>query len=155
HPLRELPEWTLNIKDYVGRDIGDNMHIESLLRQLSALQARKWLTKVDPKEDLEKFGLKTPAVTVTLTVKKVVTKETLATLWGLGAMETTPFAMAAVAYLGREKDKGETVTFKFGKEVKEREKGRDGTEREETYVYAQRSGADFLFLVSQRIVKAL
>src|SRR5262249_14685667 len=74
HPLRELPEWTLNIKDYVGRDIGDNMRIELLLRQLSSLQAQKWLTKVDPKEDLDKFGLKTPAVTVTLTVKKVVTK---------------------------------------------------------------------------------
>src|SRR5262249_11484826 len=37
----------------------------------------------------------------------------------------------------------------------EKEKGRDGVEREETFVYAQRTGTDYLFLVPVAVVKEL
>lgn len=152
NPFDDSPtDWFLQKqKDLAGTNIADANQVRIVLGTLTGLQAHKWLLKVDPKEDLEKYGLKTPVVTATL-VKKTLQPRAVATLVGMAAPGTGSLQMAAALHRTRvldkdDVDKGETIVFKFGKETKEDDK---------TYVYAQHSGSDLLFLVSPEVVRTL
>jgi hypothetical protein len=158
NPAEKEPEWLLlNAKDFSGRNVGDSSRVNQVAETLTSLEAEKWLLKVDPKEDLDKYGLKTPALTATLVTKKAYRPAPTAAAIGLAASRMPNLATAPlVVWAGKLADKGETVTFFFGKEMKEKEKVKGSDkEIERTYVYAKHSGSDLLFLVTPDVVKRL
>lgn len=146
--------WLLkDIKDYAGKNFADTPQMNTILSLVGNLRAQKWVDKLDPKADLDKYGLAKPDVTVTVNVgKDQFTPSAIAGIVGLFATGTADGAVVGIAALqaASDKDKGDTVTFKFGSEVKEKEK-----DKETTVVYATRSGTDLLFQVSPAVVKVL
>lgn len=146
--------WLLkDLKDYAGKNFADAPQMNTVLSMLGNLRVQKWLEKIGPKDDLDKYGLAKPDVTVTVNLgKDQLTPANISAIVGLFATGTADGAIVGVAALqaASEKDKGDTVAFKFGKEVKEKEK-----DKETTLVYATRSGTDLLFQVSPNIVKLL
>jgi Domain of unknown function (DUF4340) len=67
------PKWILKEpKDLPGRTTADAGAVHEILDQLATLSAKKWIAKIDPKDqkELAKYGLDRPAVTVTVTIKK-------------------------------------------------------------------------------------
>ena len=53
-----------------GKNPTDSAITGNVIKLLSALSAKKWLHKLDPKEDLDKYGLKNPTVEITLLIRK-------------------------------------------------------------------------------------
>jgi len=140
-------------KDYAGKSFADAPQMNMVLSMLGNLRAQKWVEKIGPKDDLDKYGLAKPDVTVTVSLgKDQLTPANISTIVGLFATGTADGAIVGVAALraASEKDKGDAVTFKFGKEIKEKEK-----DKETTLVYATRSGTDLVFQVSPAVVKLL
>jgi hypothetical protein len=57
-------------KDLPGKDVADANAVREVLGVLSRLAAKRWVKKVASKDELGEFGLKSPQVTVTVTLKK-------------------------------------------------------------------------------------
>jgi hypothetical protein len=146
----QAERWLLkDRKDYAGRNFADTPQVTAILQNLGNLHVQKWISKLDPKEDLDKFGLKKPAITVTV----MVTKDKLpaAAVASMMALAGPPVpgrpVLAAVSLLaGKAADKGEAVVFKFGKETKE---------KDTPAVYALRSEVHYLFQVAPDLLKTL
>jgi hypothetical protein len=136
-------------REKTGFKPANSEQVEALLiRSFAHLRAEKWLKKIDANE-LEKTGLDKPELTVTLTVKKYPLASSAAvSLMGMLASADRPFLVlaAADALTWRERDKGETITFKFGKET-------DLDKKKLTY--AERTGADMPFMIEPRLVKTV
>ena len=82
-------------KEPPGKNPTDPAMTSQLVGSLAGLSVQKWLHKMDPKEDLDKYGLKKPALEVTLLVRK---DRPAATASLVGLLATTS-GMAA-AFLG-------------------------------------------------------
>ena len=129
------------------KPFADAAKTESIARGMGGLQVKKWLEKLDPKADLDKFGLKTPTATVTLTLKKnILTPSAAVLMLGTAATpEQRALLMVSAAASGRQADKGETSVIRFGKET-DQDKDKPGT-------FAQLDGKDLLFLVPNELVQ--
>ncbi|MCI0379628.1 MAG: DUF4340 domain-containing protein [Gemmataceae bacterium] len=125
----------------------DLFKTQMLINQVTLLDAKRWVKKTDAKEDLEKYGLKSPALTVTLWVKKSMPASSAAAALGLLSTPSPwrPFLVHASVVANMETAKGEPVTFKLGKEA-EHDKGA---------LFAQRSDHDMLFLIPESMAKFL
>ncbi len=135
-------------KEPVGKSPTDPAITGKVINLLSNLTAKKWLHKLDPKEDLEKYGLKKPSVEVTLVIRKD-RPAGLASLLGLLATPS-PWAgfMAETALLAnRHAGSAETINLKIGKETED--------DKDKPAVYAQRSDKDMLFLLPGDLAHAL
>lgn len=153
-----------------GVKLAETKHVFDLRKHVMNLKAKKWIKKLDDNEDLGKYGLKTPAVTMTLRVEK--NAEDMASMTGAfaGVMNPTPLA-AICAAMARHQHTGatETVVIQFGSEAveekepeKEKEKDKDknkekSKEKEKTKLgtYAKHSGSKMLFTVPSDVVKFL
>jgi hypothetical protein len=115
---------------------------------LAQLPVKKWVKKLDDKEDLDKFGLKNPVVIVTVSFKKTPLS-TNAIVNLMGTVSTEPMLLAALAGLAahQQADKGEDVTFEFGKDTDD-DKDKPGT-------FGKQSKSKLLFLVEPHLVKTL
>ncbi|MCI0639128.1 MAG: DUF4340 domain-containing protein [Gemmataceae bacterium] len=125
----------------------DTFKTQMLINQLTLLDAKRWVKKADAKEDLDKYGLGSPALTVTFWVKKSMPASSAAAALGLLSTPSPwrPFLVHASVVANRETAKGEPITFKLGKEA-DYEKGA---------LFAQRSDHDMLFLVPDNMAKSL
>ncbi len=136
----------------------DNNNVDRIVGLLGQLNAVKWIKTLEDKDDLEKYGLKNPAMVATFTVKKhavaggsiTVDKKsvTASPAAGIVGLSITDFPMslfaASFALAAHERDEGETVTIEFGKE-NEADKDKP--------IYARHSGSKLLFVVETSRVK--
>lgn len=130
-------------KDKADQNLADVQKSDMLFRLTGGLHARKWHKRLDPKDDLDAYGLKSP--TLTVTVKKLrVAPAAAATTLALVSLPVEARPIAAVSALAAlYGDKGETVVIQFGKETADKD------------VYAKHSGSELLFAVSTDLVKML
>jgi hypothetical protein len=129
-----------------GAKLANNQMVPAIVNTLAQLPVKKWVKKLDDKEDLDKYGLKNPVLTVAVSYKKTpLTMNAIASL--MGEVCTEPTLLAALTGLAahQQADKGETVTFEFGKET-DNEKDKPG-------VFGKQSKSKLLFLVEPHIVK--
>jgi hypothetical protein len=113
------PEWLLvEPKDLPGRDAADASQVAQVLTTLANLKVEKWVRRVDPKQP------------------KSIPAE-----YGL-----EPPALTATVTLKKDKDKTETIVYKFGKE---------GGDEKAKGVYALQSRKDIVFLAQPTAVKVL
>jgi hypothetical protein len=112
------------------------------------LATKKIVKKVDEKEDLDKFGLKTPTMLVNVTLTKRNEPVPPAVVGRIMGMLATfaPLEVVADAFAQMEGVQ-ETITIEFGNEPTD--------EKDKPGVYARHSGAKFVYLVDPRLVKAL
>ncbi len=132
------------------QDPADAGKTTTMIQNLLGLQAKKWLKKIAAGEDLDKYGLKTPALRVALNLKKDRLQPAgTASLLGLLAApgDLRFLGASATVAANQQADKGETVVLKLGKET-DQDKDKPG-------VFAQRSDKDLLFLVPADLVKYL
>ncbi len=131
-----------------GKDPTDAANTAQLVKNLSALSAKKWLRCIDPKEDLDKFGLKKPALEVTLMVRKNQ-PQAMAILAGMLAAPSewrgiqaglTAIAMSVAGPVDK-------IVLKIGKDTED--------DKDKPAVYALRSDKDFLFLLPADLVRTL
>jgi hypothetical protein len=144
----QASRWLLkDRKDYAGKNFADTTQVTTLLQSLGHLNVQKWLKKLDAKEDLDKYGLAKPELTITVHVRSAkLSAQAVADLFvgGQAAPLLRPFVTAGVIF-GAQSGKGEPITFKFGKTSPEKEGGG---------VYSTRTGTDYLFEVSPSVVKS-
>jgi hypothetical protein len=140
--------WLLKLdKASAGQNFADTPQVERVIDILGSLHVRKWVKKIDPKDDLDKYGLKSPAITLRFTLRRFPPGAIANGLGMLGSLAPTgPLLMAAALQLDQS-DKGETVVFQFGKETAE--------EKDKPGLYVSRSGVDYLFLVNPELAKML
>jgi hypothetical protein len=132
--------------DPYGHKPADPIKVGMLLKNLTNLQAKKWVKKDDP----QAYGLKDPQVIVTLFTKPEdrVKPAGAASLVGMLGSRPGPALLPALGTLlaNRQADRGDEVTIKFGKEVEQ---------DKEKLVYVQHSGSDLPFLVPADLVKSI
>ena len=122
----------------------DEKKVRALLEPFAALPVERWVKKLDPKEDLDAYGLKTPTLTIALVERKdVLSPQSIGSVLVQlgGILGTRGLSALGVAYASHQA--GEKGTITIGKIAKE-EAG--------TY-YARHSGTDRLALVSEKFVK--
>ncbi len=142
------------VKDPLEKPSGlkpaDGKLVANLIGVLSQLHAKKWIKKLDDKEDLGQYGLKDPGVIVTVKLKKHATGA--GTLLGALASDASVLAALGSIVSHYQSDKGsELVTIEFGKEAfEDKEKGK---EKEKLGVYARQSKSDLLFVLPNDLVK--
>jgi hypothetical protein len=131
-----------------GKSPSDTTKAGQVVNSLLALQAKKWLHKIDPKEDLGIYGLQKPALEVTLRVHKE-RPAGAASIVGLLATpsELRGLLSGAGALANRLVGPGESIVLKVGKDATE--------EKDKPAVYAQRSDEAMLFLLPPDFVKTL
>ncbi len=154
-----------------GRKLAEGRTAASAFHYLgSNFAAQKYVKKLDDKDDLDKYGLKNPAIVATLKITKQPEDiaSTLATL-GLGMDPAMLSAICGLAARHQHDKATELVTIAFGKEApeepKEKEKEKDKEkdvkgfakekEKEKPGTYAKHSGTPYLFLVRTKDVKDL
>jgi Domain of unknown function (DUF4340) len=128
------------------QNLADVDRTAQLFRILGGLQAKKWLKPLDAKANLDDYGLKTPALSATVVLKKqrITPAGAASALAMLSApVEARAFAAAGALAANLQAEKGETVTIQFGKETADKD------------VYAKHSGSDLLFAVPADLVKML
>lgn len=127
----------------------DTTAAQSLLARLTALPALEWVEPIGAKTDLDKLGLKQPAVAVTLVNKSNVAPAAVASALGMIASAAAPpwSTAPAAALAGQAADKGALTTIWFGKEI---ERGKEGPA-----IYARHSGINDVFLASPDVVKLI
>jgi hypothetical protein len=131
-----------------GKNPTDPATTGKFVALLSNLSAKKWLHKIDPKEDLDKYGLKKPSQEITL----VIRKDSAAGVASFVGLLATPSRYAGlmgdVALLAnRHAGPAEKIELKIGKESDD--------DKDKPDVYAQRSDKDLLFLLPADLVRAL
>ncbi|MEI7684028.1 MAG: DUF4340 domain-containing protein [Planctomycetota bacterium] len=111
------------LKDAAGEIPADARKTEDLVRAFSALPVRRWVRKLDAKDDLAPLGLKSPDVTLTLTLKnsQIGADAISIALGQLGSIMTGPSLAALAAAWSNWQLGGEKVVVKFGKEPTESE----------------------------------
>lgn len=132
--------------DKADQNLADFIKTDQLFRALGSLTAKKWIKRIDAKEDLDKYGLQKPALTATVTIKKnQITPAGAASALAILSVPAEARLFAAVGALAAnlQADKGETVVVQFGKDAGDKE------------VYAKHSGSDLLFAVPADLVKAI
>ncbi len=130
-------------KDKADQNLADVQRSTMVFNLMGGLTAKKWHKRLDAKDDLDAYGLKTP--TLSVTVKKLrVTPAAAATALALLSLpaEARPLA-AASAFAALYGDQGETIVIQFGKETTDKD------------TYAKHSGSDLLFAVPSDLVKML
>ena len=133
--------------DPTGFKVADSKMATMVASEFARLPIKKWLKKLDDKEDLAKYGLKPAVITATITAKKTSPKALAGVIAALANPEYTLLAVASGAILQREADKGETVTIELGKESDQ--------EKEKGGAFARHSGSKLFFLVDSNFVKAV
>lgn len=124
-----------------GLRLADAGRVDSLLQAIDKLQAKKWITWLGGKTDLDRYGLKSSDLEVTLLARRDRISS-----WGAASMiaelgaagEPAVLAALATAAVPRR----ETTTVRFGKE---NEKTHD--------VYATHTGRDAVFTTGVDVVK--
>jgi Domain of unknown function (DUF4340) len=132
--------------DPTGFKMADSRMATGIASEFARLPIKKWLKKLDDKEDFTKYGLKPAAVVASITVKR--TPQAAAGL--LGALAGPDYSVVAAtvgALIQREADKGETTTIELGKDSEE--------EKQKGLAYAKHSGSKLFFLVDSGFVKAV
>jgi hypothetical protein len=144
------PPWILKEpKDLPNRPGADTSAVDQVLDALATLSAKKWVKKVDSKDqkELAKYGLDAPAVTVTVTTKKPG-EEKKPPEEKKDAQDKKP---ADAKKPNEDKkpaqDKGQAHVYKFGKETK--------AAGDKAGVYAMQGDSDLVFLVDPDVVKTL
>jgi hypothetical protein len=134
-------------KDYAGKNFADTAHVTAILQSLGHLNVQKWVKKLDAKEDVDKYGLAKPEMTITAYVRgDKLSAKAVADMISNGPTVPLlrPFVAASMMF-AESAGKGEPITFKFGKTSPEKEGGG---------VYALRTGVDYLFEVPPAVVKS-
>ncbi len=127
-----------------GAKLADLKNSSMLTATVAELRVKKWLRMIDEKDDLDKYGLKTPSVVITAVLKKPATDTGAGSLIGL--LQQHSAFVAAAGVLGNwYADKGDSVTIEFGKETTE--------EKDKPGVFARHSKSKKLFLVGTGEVK--
>lgn len=145
HTSEGTPVWY--VKDPLeptGLKLAESKLVSQIVARLAQMNARKWVKKLDEKEDLEKFGLKNPTITVSVRAKKH--PEAAATLLGMLA---GPSQLAGLGSVVGHPQAVAPEVFEFGSEATDdKEKGKDklGT-------YARYSGSKMLFIVPTDLPK--
>lgn len=132
--------------DKADQNLADTLKTDFFFRSLGSLTAKKWVKRLDAKDDLEKYGLKAPALTATVNVKKnQITPAGAASALGILSVPAEARLFAAVNALAAnlQADKGETIVVQFGKDAGDKE------------VYAKHSGSDLLFTAPAELLKML
>ena len=131
-----------------GKNPTDAAKAGSMVSSLSGLSAKKWLHKLDAKEDLDKYGLKKPSLEVTLRVRKNQPSG-MASLVGMLAspLEWRGLLGEAAILANRFASPGELIVLKIGKETND--------DKDKPGVYALRSDKDMLFLLPIEMVRTL
>ncbi|MCI0684416.1 MAG: DUF4340 domain-containing protein [Gemmataceae bacterium] len=132
--------------DQADHNLADVLRTDHLFRALGSLTAKKWVKRLDAKEDLEKYGLKAPVLTATVNVKKqqLTPAGAASALAMLGLPgEARLFAAVNAVVANMQASKGETIVVQFGAETADKD------------VYAKHSGSDLLFTVPAGLLKAL
>jgi hypothetical protein len=131
-----------------GKSPTDVAKTITALNRLIVLSAKKWLHKIDPKDDLDKYGLKAPQMEVTLRVRKdrPAIAASLVAIMALPS-EWRGLLGETAALANRLAGPGETVVLKIGKEAPE--------DVAKSAVYAQRSDKDLLFLLPSDFARML
>jgi len=146
----EGSRWLLkDRKDYAGKNFADDKNVNAILKTLGHLTVQKWVKRLDPKEDLDRFGLTKPELSATVMLNRLqFTPTSVAGLIGLAANGfTAPQVLASdILMAGNSSSRGETMTFKFGKEASDKEGGG---------VYSVRTGVDYLFQVAPSALKEM
>lgn len=133
-------------QDKADQNLADPKRTEQLFRTLGSLQAKKWVKRLDPKEDLEQYGLKAPSLTATVQIKKQrITPAGAASALAMLTLpvEARPLAAVGALVANLQADKGETVVLQFGKETADKD------------FYAKHSGSDLLFVVAPEVMKTV
>jgi hypothetical protein len=145
----QASRWLLkDRKDYAGKNFADTAQVTAIVQSLGHLNVQKWVKKLDAKEDLDKNGLAKPEMTITVHVRSdKLSPQAVANLIASGQTVPLlgPLVAASVVFMAQAADKGEPITFKFGKTSGEKEGGG---------VYALRTGVDYLFEVAPALVKS-
>jgi hypothetical protein len=118
---KRADRWML--KDPAGDTPADAKKAEDIARVFSSLEVRRWVKKLDPKDDLEALGLKSPNVTLTLTTKmdKLSAQAIGSTFGQLGGLMNDPALAALGAAWANLQLGGEKIVVKFGKEATEKD----------------------------------
>lgn len=139
------PEPLWYVKDPLepgGLKLAETSLVDSMVRGIANMRAKKWVKRIEEKEDLEKYGLKTPAAVIKLVVKKDPATPASAAAAVAVLAGDSPLLAAAFVIGARQADKGEIVTVSLGKETDE---GKS--------VYAMHSGVKLLFLLPAQFLK--
>jgi hypothetical protein len=144
------PPWLLmEPKDLPNRTAADTTAVDQVLDALAMLNVKKWVKRVDLKDqkELAKFGLDAPAVAVTVTVKKPNENKKL----GEDKKPTEDKKAAQDKKPGEDKkaaqDKGQAHVYKFGKETE--------VAGDKPGIYGIQGNSDLVFLVNPEVVKTL
>jgi hypothetical protein len=122
-------------------------HVQGFINSLGKLEVKKWVRELGEKEDLDKLGLKTPGMVLSVQVKKLVPNASA--MASLAGAFVDPSVLTGVFSLiaQRETDKGETITVEIGKET-DNDKDKPG-------YFAKHSGSKLLFLVPTQMVDVI
>lgn len=106
------------LKDAAGNIAADGRKIEEIARAFSGLPIRRWVKKLDAKDDLAPLGLKTPDLSLTLTLKKdqLGAAAVGSAIGQLGGIMNDPALVALGSAWGNVQLDGEKVVIAFGKE---------------------------------------
>jgi hypothetical protein len=130
-----------------GAKLADLSSVDMVVDGLARLPVKKWLKKLDDKEDFEKYGLKKPTIAAKITVKN--TAGAAAGLFGTFAFPQSLVTAAAGVLFHRELASGkvvtEVVTIEIGNPT--------DNDKDKPAYYARRSGSNLLFLVPSEHVK--
>lgn len=136
------------LKDPAGDIVADAEKAEDVVRTLSTMPIRRWVKKTGAKDEIAAYGLGTPDLTATLTLKKnQLTSEAIGSALGqLGGIMTDP-SLAALGAAWSNLQLGDRVIIKFGKEATDSE---DAGSR-----YVEHSQTDRLSLVPGAVANLL
>ncbi len=118
---RKNDGWIL--KDAAGDTPADVRKVEELAKRYSDLQVRRWVKKLDAKDDLDALGLKSPALSLTFTVKKdQLQAEAIGrALAQLGGITNGPALVTLGSAWNNLQLGTEKVTLKFGKDAPDKD----------------------------------
>ena len=131
-----------------GYKLANNQMVQRIVFGLAQLPVKKWVKKLDEKEDLDKFGLKSPVATVIVRYRKTpLSLNTIVSLMGELCTEPTLLGALTGVAARQQADKGETITFEFGKDTED--------EKDKPGAFGKQSKSKLLFLLEPRLVKEL
>jgi len=133
--------------DPTGAKPADNATVASLALGLGKIQVKRNLRVLGEKEDLDKLGLKSPTITLTVESKKPLASANAAASLVGALIEPSLLTSVLSMVAHRTTDKGETVTLQIGKET--------DNDKDKPAVYAKHSGSKVLFLLPTNVVTDL
>ncbi|MCS7046280.1 MAG: DUF4340 domain-containing protein, partial [Gemmataceae bacterium] len=137
--------WMVRESQKVGdENLADAAKTEIIWQRVGNLTAKKWIKKLDPKDDLDQFGLKNPSLVVTVKATRL-TPTAAATVVAAGGDVLAPRAALTVALLamGLHADRSPPIVLALGKETADKDH------------YARHSGSELLFTVPADLFRTL